>query len=145
MVKFRAGKPGENPIKGEFHFRQDGELVTIPINSTYVVVPKPDRAVVSADKMNVVYRGVVNPMTISFAGVSDNKVVANATGLKKLSNGKYEMRPGSGREAAVRAMGNADSRIGFVHVLTTGATGAIGIDPQVFVFDINLNTIINHG
>ena len=34
--------------------------------------------------MNVVYRGVKNPMTISFAGVSDNKVHANAQGLTKV-------------------------------------------------------------
>ena len=33
--------------------------------------------------MNVVYRGVKNPMTISFAGVADNKVNANAEGLTR--------------------------------------------------------------
>jgi phage head maturation protease len=32
----------------------------------------------SADKMNVVYRGVVNPMSISFAGISDKDVNASA-------------------------------------------------------------------
>jgi hypothetical protein len=31
----------------------------------YVVVPRPNAATISADKMNVVYRGVVNPMSIS--------------------------------------------------------------------------------
>jgi hypothetical protein len=31
-----------------------------------VVVPRPNAATISADKMNVVYRGVVNPMSISF-------------------------------------------------------------------------------
>jgi lipopolysaccharide export system protein LptA len=36
-----------------------------------------DSATISADKMNVVYRGVVNPMTISFAGVAD-KVMRSA-------------------------------------------------------------------
>jgi hypothetical protein len=30
-----------------------------------VVVPRPNAATISADKMNVVYRGVVNPMSIS--------------------------------------------------------------------------------
>jgi phage head maturation protease len=46
----------------------------------YVVVPRP-AATISADKMNVVYRGVVNPMSISFAGISDNDVSASAPGL----------------------------------------------------------------
>jgi gliding motility-associated protein GldM len=58
--------------------------------------------------MNVVYRGVINPMTISFAGIADNKVVANATGLKKLSNGKYEMRPQTGREVTINVTGTLD-------------------------------------
>jgi hypothetical protein len=31
--------------------------------------------------MNVVYRGVVNPMTISFAGIADSDVSASATGF----------------------------------------------------------------
>jgi phage head maturation protease len=49
----------------------------------YVVVPQPKEATISADKMNVVYRGVVNPMSISFAGVSDVDVTASAPGLTK--------------------------------------------------------------
>jgi hypothetical protein len=39
-----------------------------------VVVPRPNSATISADKMNVVYRGVVNPI-LSFAGVSDKDVL----------------------------------------------------------------------
>ena len=31
----------------------------------------PNAAVIAADKMNVVYRGVVNPMTISIPGIPD--------------------------------------------------------------------------
>ena len=33
--------------------------------------------------MNVVYRGVSNPFTISFAGISANKISARTPGLKK--------------------------------------------------------------
>jgi hypothetical protein len=61
----------------------------------YVVVPRPNAATISADKMNVVY-SVVNPMSISFAGISDN-VSASAPGLTKVGNGKY-MSPGGGTE-----------------------------------------------
>ena len=56
--------------------------------------------------MNVVYRGVVNPMTISFAGISDDKVNASAAGLSKGSGvGKYNMSPGQGREVVINVTG----------------------------------------
>src|SRR5690606_17840468 len=66
----------------------------IEIVGKYVVVPKPNSATISADKMNSIYRGVDNPMTISFAGISDNNVTASAQGLRAAgSGGKYIWRP----------------------------------------------------
>lgn len=95
-LNFPAGNVGENPIKGKFVFQQDGEEVEIPIESTYAVVAKPNDAVIAADKMNVVYRGLNNPMTISVPGVADNKVKVNAAGLSKGKGvGKYNMKPGN--------------------------------------------------
>jgi gliding motility-associated protein GldM len=55
--------------------------------------------------MNVVYRGVVNPMTISFAGVSADKVSASAPGLSSAGGGKYNMSPGSGSEVVINVTG----------------------------------------
>lgn len=105
VVKFRAGNVGENPIKGKFTFKQGGKLVDIPILSSYVVIPKPNSAVVSADKMNVVYRGVKNPITISIPGVSDNNVSATAKGLKRVKGTKYMLSPGKGKEVIIRVTG----------------------------------------
>jgi len=106
MLDFPAGAVGERDIEGEFQFKEGDSIITIPVKSTYAVVPKPNSATISADKMNVVYRGVVNPMTISFAGVSDNNVSASAPGLSKSGGvGKYEMRPGSGREVTINVTG----------------------------------------
>ncbi|WP_053990103.1 gliding motility protein GldM [Mangrovimonas sp. TPBH4] len=106
MLKFAAGNVGEQTIEGEFQFKEGDSIISIPVKSTYAVVPKPNSATISADKMNVVYRGVVNPMTISFAGVPDNKVTASATGLSKGSGvGKYNMKPGSGREVTINVSG----------------------------------------
>jgi gliding motility-associated protein GldM len=107
-LSFPAGAVGEREISGEFQFMEGGEMITIPINSTYAVVPKPNSATISADKMNVVYRGVKNPMTISFAGVSDNNVQANAEGLTKISGvGKYVMDATriKGREVTINVSG----------------------------------------
>ena len=43
--------------------------------------------------MNVVYRGVENPMTISIPGIPDSKVKATAPGLKRAKGSKYVMIP----------------------------------------------------
>jgi gliding motility-associated protein GldM len=103
ILDFPAGNVGENQIKGKFIFKEGGKLVEIPIETTYAVVAKPNSAVISADKMNVVYRGVQNPMTISVPGVADNVVKANAPGLKKVKGvGKYMMSPGKGREVKIK-------------------------------------------
>jgi gliding motility-associated protein GldM len=102
VLDFPAGNVGENKIKGKFIFMENGKPVEIPIEQTYHVVAKPNDAVISADKMNVVYRGVPNPMTISVPGVADNAVKANAPGLKKIKGvGKYMMNPGKGREVNI--------------------------------------------
>lgn len=102
QISIPAGNVGENEIKGKFVFQQDGKSVEIPISSTYAVVAKPNDAVIAADKMNVVYRGLPNPMTISVPGVADNKVKAAASGLRKGSGiGKYVMTPGSGKEVRI--------------------------------------------
>jgi gliding motility-associated protein GldM len=103
---FGAGNVGEHDIKGNFTFMEDGKPVAIPIVGNYVVVPKPNSATISADKMNVVYRGVINPMTISFAGVSDDKVSASGAGLSRAGKaGSYNMNPGQGSEVVINVTG----------------------------------------
>ena len=102
ILDFPAGNVGENTITGKFIFMENGVPVEIPIEQSYAVVAKPNSAVISADKMNVVYRGVQNPMTISVPGVADNVVKASAPGLKKVKGiGKYLMNPGKGREVKI--------------------------------------------
>jgi len=108
-LDFNVGNVGEQKIDGEFTFLEDGKELPIDIIGNYVVVPRPNSATISADKMNVVYRGVVNPMTISFAGVPDNKVAANGAGLSKGSGiGKYNMKPGSGKEVTINVSATLD-------------------------------------
>ncbi|WP_372744369.1 gliding motility protein GldM [Lutibacter sp.] len=106
ILNFPAGAVGEREIKGKFVFIENGKPVEIPIASSYAVIPKPNSAVISADKMNVVYRGVPNPMTISIPGVPDNLVTANGTGLSKGSGtGKYIMTPSTGNEVKISVSG----------------------------------------
>ncbi|MEI6865583.1 gliding motility protein GldM [Flavicella sp.] len=108
VVSFKAGRVGENEIIGEFVFKQNGEDVIIPVKSSYLVVPKPNSAVVSADKMNVVYRGVDNPITISIPGISNINVNASAPGLRRLKGTKYMLSPGKGKEVKIKVSGKTD-------------------------------------
>ncbi len=102
VLDFPAGNVGENEITGKFIFKENGEDVEIPIKQNYAVVAKPSSAVISADKMNVVYRGVLNPITISVPGVPDNAIKANAPGMKKAKGlGKYTLSPGKGKEVKI--------------------------------------------
>ncbi|MDL5510837.1 gliding motility protein GldM [Arenibacter sp. M-2] len=100
-----AGSAGDHKIEGNLVFMQDGERTEVPVSSTFATITKPNAAVISADKMNVVYRGVSNPITISIPGIPDNNVTASAPGLSKQSGSKYAMNPGKGRTVSITASG----------------------------------------
>lgn len=100
-----AGSPGDHEIVGTMFFMQDGEEIPVEVKNSFATISKPNAAVIAADKMNVVYRGVANPMTISIPGIPDNKVSASAPGLSKRSGSKYVMNPGKGREVTISASG----------------------------------------
>ncbi|MES2811955.1 MAG: gliding motility protein GldM [Bacteroidota bacterium] len=101
IISTTAGGVGEQNINGQFTFLEDGKTIPLKFEGKYVVVPRPNSATISADKMNVVYRGVPNPMSISFAGVGDNNVNASAPGMSKTGNGKYVLRAGSGASVMI--------------------------------------------
>ncbi|TNJ43700.1 gliding motility protein GldM [Tamlana fucoidanivorans] len=106
-LKVGTGGVGEHKIEGKLIFGEDGEEIEVPVNSSFATVAKPNAATISADKMNVVYRGVKNPMTISFAGIPDNKVSASAQGLSRTSGSSYVMDATSirGREVTINVTG----------------------------------------
>ncbi|CAN1504210.1 GldM_gliding, gliding motility-associated protein GldM [Flavobacteriaceae bacterium] len=106
VISLTAGGVGEQNINGQFTFLEDGKTIPLKFEGKYVVVPKPNSATISADKMNVVYRGVINPMTITFAGISSNKVSASAPGLSSAGKaGSYNMNPGQGSEVVINVTG----------------------------------------
>ncbi len=107
-----AGNIGEKEVKGKMIFLEDGKDVPLDFTIKYAVIPKPNSAVISADKMNVVYRGVDNPMSISFPGVPDNKVKVSAPGIKKVGNGRYIMNVTSykGKEVKINVTGKINGK-----------------------------------
>lgn len=106
-LKIGTGGVGEHVIEGNLYFGEGGEEIAVPVKSSFATVAKPNSATISADKMNVVYRGVKNPMTISFAGIPDNKVSASAQGLSRASGSRYVMDATSikGRQVTINVTG----------------------------------------
>ncbi len=100
-----AGSPGDHKIEGFLYYGEGGEETEVEVKSAFATISMPNAAVIAADKMNVVYRGVVNPMTISIPGIPDNKVTARGTGLSPISGSKYSMSPGAGRTVSITASG----------------------------------------
>ncbi len=103
IFKLSAGAVGDHDIKGKFTFKEDEQLIPIDIEGKYAVVPKPNTASISSDNMKVIYKGVNNPMTISFPGISDNNVTVSAPGIKKSGNSQYVWNIGdfAGKEVFV--------------------------------------------
>jgi len=101
VISTTAGSIGEQKISGKFGFLEDGKEIPLSFEGTYVVVPRPNQAIISADKMNVVYRGVPNPISISVPGIASNKVNASAPGMSKVGDGKFMLKPGSGSEVKI--------------------------------------------
>lgn len=109
LLDFRAGNVGEKDIKGTITFIEDGEEIPVPFKSMYSVIPKPNKAVVSADKMNVVYRGLDNPISVSLPGVPDNKIrVTASNGNLSGSKGKFILNPGKGEKSIITVRATLD-------------------------------------
>lgn len=109
-LKVNTGNVGEHKISGTLYYTQDDEEVPVKVEQSFTTIPRPNEAVISADKMNVVYRGVDNPMTISMPGVPDNKITASAPGLQKRGGSGYSMKPGQGNEVTIVVTGEIEGQ-----------------------------------
>jgi len=104
-LDLRAGSVGDRKIEGTIFFMENEVEVPVPFESSYSVISKPNSAVVSADKMNVVYRGLQNPLTISIPGVPANLVRASAPGLRQVKGSSYIISPKAGDEVTISVTG----------------------------------------
>jgi gliding motility-associated protein GldM len=163
VLDLKAGNVGEQDITGTIYFMEKGEEVPVPFKSTYSVISKPNAPVVSADKMNVVYRGLENPISISLPGVADKDITARAPGLSKTGAGTYLMRPGAENTVKIlvtakladgstsptstefrvkdipAAMGTVREQYGTVRMPKSGlANTPVGAGLPDFLFDLDL-------
>ena len=95
---------GEHTFSGTVSYKNaKGEMVALPFKHNYTVIAGTQEvklqsgALVSADKMNVLYRGVENPISASMLGVDNSTVTLTASGASiSGGKGKWIVRPGAG-------------------------------------------------
>ncbi|SFB08649.1 GldM C-terminal domain-containing protein [Flavobacterium swingsii] len=74
-------------------------IVVFPQNDSISPVKKGNISVVSADRMNVVYRGIQNPISIAVNNAKSYKITGD--GVSQNEDGKYVLRAGAGTETKV--------------------------------------------
>jgi len=84
-VRFPANRVGETTWNGEIKLVQNGEEKVFPVEGAFNVAPPS--VVISPTKMNVLYRGVDNPLEISVPGVDPANLIVSGTGVKKSGSG----------------------------------------------------------
>ncbi len=94
-IDLQPNEIGSKSLKAKISMKDPltGEVKTYSKEFVYEV---GERSVtVSADKMNVFYMGVDNPLSISAAGVSSSQVEVKAEGVRinKVKDGKYNVKP----------------------------------------------------
>lgn len=94
-------QPGRYEYKGVIRVQgANGEFEEYPFSQSYQV--SAPTAVVSADKMNVLYIGVDNPLSVSVPGASANEIRAGiSSGSLSGSGGKYIARVSQAGETTV--------------------------------------------
>ena len=111
--KTLGGGVGEHTISGTISYRNSkGEMVPLPFKHNYTVIAGSEEvklqsgAIVSADKMNVLYRGVENPISASMLGVDNSTVTLSAPGASVSGGkGKWVIRPGAGNTVNITVSG----------------------------------------
>lgn len=109
VLEETASGAGLRTVTGIIKFKPvGGELQVEPFKTEYEVAAP--NLVVSPTKMNVFYRGVENPVSISVSGYSASNIQPSMTNgsLAKAANG-YIVKPGPGSDATVNVtVTNAD-------------------------------------
>ena len=86
-IKFKANKLGQQKWGGVITIKQIGkDPLEIPVEGSFTVAPPT--AVISPTKMNVLYRGVDNPLEIGVPGVDPGDIQVSGPGVSG-SNGNY--------------------------------------------------------
>ncbi|MFC6268200.1 type IX secretion system motor protein PorM/GldM [Frigoriflavimonas asaccharolytica] len=104
FLPLNTSSVGEKSFAGSIDVSMsDGSIQNFPYTHKYNVIAGPREvmyetgAMLSADKMNVLYRGLDNPISGSILGVDNKKLSLSAPGASVSgSSGKWSVRPGTG-------------------------------------------------
>lgn len=113
VYKTAAGTIGEHTIPVTVSFNdQDGKLQTRTFNVEYTVGQA--NASIALDKMNVLYIGVDNPISVAASAGGDDKVQVSITGgggsIQKIGAGKYNVRVSSPTDNCIISV-NVDGKL----------------------------------
>lgn len=108
-----TGTVGDNTFGGTISFNDaNGKTISLPFSHTYRVIAGAKEvalqsgALVSADKMNVLYRGLPNPVSGSILGADNSQVTLSASGASVSGGrGKWTVTPGAGQTATLTISG----------------------------------------
>lgn len=82
----KFSSPGSYKLTGKLFFERNNEEQSVDVAQVISVIDKPNDAVISADQMKVVYRGLPNDLSISIPGIPNNKLSVRTT------NGKIQRK-----------------------------------------------------
>lgn len=104
VYKVAAGTIGNHSVPVTVSFTdQDGKAQTRTFNVEYTV--GQSNASIALDKMNVLYIGVDNPVSVAASGGGDDKVAVSISGgggaISKIGAGKYNVRVSSPTEDCI--------------------------------------------
>ena len=93
-LKKRFSRPGSYKLTGKLFFERNKIEQSVDVAQVISVIDKPNDAVISADQMKVVYRGLPNDLSISIPGIPNNKLKVRATnGNVRRKGSKFEAIP----------------------------------------------------
>jgi len=93
-LKKRFSRPGSYKLTGKLFFERNKIEQSVDVAQVISVIDKPNDAVISADQMKVVYRGLPNDLSISIPGIPNNKLMVRATnGNVRRKGSKFEAIP----------------------------------------------------
>jgi gliding motility-associated protein GldM len=103
---------GDKTISGTVRLRKpNGEVEEYPFNESYSVGASTTS--ISADKMNVLYIGLQNPISVSAGGVPGEAVSASISGgsMVKKATGEYSVTVSSPGKAVVTVSATIDGKV----------------------------------
>ena len=118
IIPISAAGEGKKELGGEIVLTDaTGKPQTFPWKHTYNVIAGPQQVklqkglLLSADKMNVMYRGLENPVSGSILGADNSKLTLSASGatVTPTGPGKWNVKPGAGKTVNLTLSGKDPS------------------------------------